>query len=97
MPPENLPAPRGHLEPRDEDTTQVPRGLRAVLLIYKPDGTRAGYDIDSPEISVEAHHDYADFFYDWGPTASRAHVSSTYTFTITTYSYTEIVKHPEEP
>ena len=60
MPPENLPARRGHLEPRDEDTTQVPRGLRAVLLIYKPDGTRAGYDIDSPDISVEAHHDYAD-------------------------------------
>lgn len=93
MPPENLPARRGHLEPRDEDTTQVPRGLRAVLLIYKPDGTRAGYDIDSPDISVEAHHDYADFFYGLGPTRR----ASTYTFTITTYSYTEIVKHPEEP
>ena len=94
MPPENLPAPRGHLEPRDEDATQVPRGLRAVLLIYKPDGTRAGYDIDSPEISVEAHHEYADFFYDWS-TAGRVLASSTYTFTITTCSYTAIVKHPE--
>ena len=97
MPPRNLPARRGHLEPRDDNTTRVPRGLRAVLLIYKPDGTRAGYDIDSPVLTIEAHHDYADFFYDWGPTASRAHVSSTYTFTITTCSYTEIVKHPEEP